>query len=478
MAPRPAIRRRPAPSSSAPIAARRTCPALLEAVGAARPAARRVHRRRQRPRRAGLARRDRGRRRDLRPRGPPRPRPRPHGGAARGALRPRRVHRRRLRARRRTGSRDLGELFAPAAVAAVTGPAFAWELESPAQLRFELEGGFSRGLHRRHFDWTTISPLDAGAVGAGANMIFRRSVLAASRRPVSRRARRRHADAVGRRHVRALPGAGGGPPRRLRPGDVRVPPPPARSRRAAPRVLGLRRRAVGGHDQAARRGAASSRRRASWMWLWRQYRTAVLRRLAGKADARHVRVAWDYLRGGFAGPRAWRAARRELGPAERRRAGAGRGRPARRAAPHAPGRRADAAGGLGRGAHASGGPRRSRAASRRWRAQRDAGAIEVIVVDDGVPRRRRRRSDGATSSCARGGRGAAAARNLGARAARGRAPAVPRRRPRPRARPRRPAPRPATTGGRARSSATARPARATPGWPSRPPRCGGTTTSS
>lgn len=67
--------------------------------------------------------------------------------------------------------------FADPGVDAVTGPAFAYELESPAQLRFEMEGGFNRGFAERRFDWTTIAPPLSGAVGAGANMMFRRRRL-------------------------------------------------------------------------------------------------------------------------------------------------------------------------------------------------------------------------------------------------------------------------------------------------------------
>src|SRR3954470_13386726 len=208
---------------------------------------------------------------------------------------------------------DLGELFAPPSVAAVTGPAFAWELDSPAQLRFELEGGFSRGLRRRHFDWTVLSPLDAGAVGAGANMIFRRSVLAAIADP--------------------FPGELDAGTKTQSGGDMY----------ALYRLLAAGHRVV--YDPGTyvfhrhRRDPASLHHAfwgygvglsavmtkllveegeleapSSWLWLWRQYRAVQLRRLAGKAEPRQARVAWDYLRGGFACPAAWWAARRALGP--------------------------------------------------------------------------------------------------------------------------------------------------------------------
>ena len=103
---------------------------------------------------------------------------------------------------------------------------------------------------------------------------------------------------------------------------------------------------------------------ASGMWLWRQYRTAVLPGLLGKASRGHVRVAWDYLRGGFAGPRG----------VARGAARAGSRAAARRPARHprngarcpSAAATAGAPGGLGGGAHgrAAGGaralPRRAR----------------------------------------------------------------------------------------------------------------------
>ena len=310
---------------------------------------------------------------------------------------------------------QLDELFASPSVAAVTGPAFAWELESPAQLRFELEGGFSRGLHRRHFDWTTISPLDAGAVGAGANMIFRRSVLAGLADPF---------------------------PGEL---DAGTPTQSGGDMYALYRVLAAGHRVV--YDPGTyvfhrhRRDPAALHHAfwgygvglsavmtklliedgelaapASWLWLWRQYRAALLRRLAGKAEARHVRVAWDYLRGGFGGPRAWRAARRELGrpPAPR-----DAGPPARDAA--APARAPRDAPAVSVVVPTVGRPRALARCLAALAAQRDGGAFEVIVVDDSMPSGVASGSDDADCDLLlrAGGQGAAAARNLGARAARG-----------------------------------------------------------
>jgi GT2 family glycosyltransferase len=73
--------------------------------------------------------------------------------------------------------RDLPELFDDPRVAAVTGPAFAHDLGSPAQRAFEEAGGFGRGFHRRVHEWTNLAPAGASRAGAGANMILRRSVV-------------------------------------------------------------------------------------------------------------------------------------------------------------------------------------------------------------------------------------------------------------------------------------------------------------
>jgi GT2 family glycosyltransferase len=62
-------------------------------------------------------------------------------------------------------------------VAAVTGLTMPLELESAAQLWFELTNGFGRGFLRKQFDASTLNPLAAGLVGASVNVAIRRSVL-------------------------------------------------------------------------------------------------------------------------------------------------------------------------------------------------------------------------------------------------------------------------------------------------------------
>ena len=73
--------------------------------------------------------------------------------------------------------RPLARAFAHESVAAVTGPAFPYLLDTPARVRMEHQASLARGLQRVTFDWRDISPLHAAAMGVGANMAFRRSRL-------------------------------------------------------------------------------------------------------------------------------------------------------------------------------------------------------------------------------------------------------------------------------------------------------------
>jgi GT2 family glycosyltransferase len=157
-----------------------------------------------------------------------------------------------------------------------------------------------------------------------------------------------------------------------------------------------------------------------WSWLARQYVRTVLLRVAGRADSTDVRIAWNYLRGGLEGPRALRRAQRTTGPAPVRPVAL---RPAR------PLPAAVAGGGPPR----SGSPEVSvvlithrpggvvtRCLEALAAQDGATPAFEVILVDDS--------EDGVAAALvappglhlrrvATGGRGAAAARNAGARAA-------------------------------------------------------------
>ncbi|WP_051221598.1 glycosyltransferase [Conexibacter woesei] len=69
-------------------------------------------------------------------------------------------------------------LFADPLVACVTGPAFPYTLADPAQARMERQASLTRGLERRRWDWTVLSPVHGGQVGVGANMLLRASAVA------------------------------------------------------------------------------------------------------------------------------------------------------------------------------------------------------------------------------------------------------------------------------------------------------------
>lgn len=67
--------------------------------------------------------------------------------------------------------------FGDPAVALVTGLTMPSELDTPAQIWFEITHGFNRGFERAEFDYFTLHPLAAGRVGASVNMAVRRGVL-------------------------------------------------------------------------------------------------------------------------------------------------------------------------------------------------------------------------------------------------------------------------------------------------------------
>ena len=74
--------------------------------------------------------------------------------------------------------RGLSRNFADPLVQCVTGLTLPLELETPAQEWQEILSPFGRGLARRVFDTTVLSPPSAGLTGAGVNMALRRGVPA------------------------------------------------------------------------------------------------------------------------------------------------------------------------------------------------------------------------------------------------------------------------------------------------------------
>jgi GT2 family glycosyltransferase len=73
--------------------------------------------------------------------------------------------------------KNLIENFSNPATGIVTGITMPYELETEAQVYFEMTNGFNRGFLRREFDSSNLSPIAAGNVGAGVNMAIRKSVL-------------------------------------------------------------------------------------------------------------------------------------------------------------------------------------------------------------------------------------------------------------------------------------------------------------
>jgi GT2 family glycosyltransferase len=318
----------------------------------------------------------------------------------------------------------LDELFADASVGAVTGPAFAYELDSPAQVRFEREGGFTRGaLRRRTLDWTTLSPLRAGAVGAGANMIFRRDVLVAL-------------GAVFPAELDAgTPTESGGDLYalyRVLAGGWRVVYDPGTYvfHRHRPTAEAMHHAFFGygvGLSSTMTKVLVEHREpeamRALW-WLVSQYRGALRDRLLGRADGGQVRVAWDYLRGGLHGPAALvraKAIARATSHASPRNQPSATPDPAPLEARAGNRDRPDGSPVMSVVVPTAGRPGSLARCLAALEAQDVGEPFEILVVDD-VPSGSANAvvaPDDAVRVIDGGGRGAAAARNAGAQAAKG-----------------------------------------------------------
>ncbi len=317
--------------------------------------------------------------------------------------------------------------FADPVVDAVTGPAFAFELESPAQLRFELAGGFNRGLAERQFDWMTIAPPLSGAVGAGANMMFRRHRLLELGEPFPPEL---DAGTIAQTGgdlwvlYRVLDGGG----------RVVYDPGSYVFHRHRHDVDALERTFLGygtGIVAAVSKLLVERHEPEAILllrWLWQQYREALKWRLAGQLDPRSLRVSALYLRGGIGGMFSWP---RSLA-AERQVAGRHPALIADHPPPESSQATAPLPGATPRASSPSAGPTvsviiptvgRPGVLARCLAALPAAStAHQIIVVDD--------RSAGASGPLLghpqpgvemirSGGVGAAAARNAGARAARG-----------------------------------------------------------
>jgi GT2 family glycosyltransferase len=324
----------------------------------------------------------------------------------------------------------LPDLFSDLGVGAVTGPGFAYEIASAPQVRFEEADGFSRGLRSRSFDFRNTDPVSAGRAGAGANMIFRRELLLSLGDPFPV-----ELDA-------GTPTRSGGDLTAL-----------ARAMSSGHRVVydprvhvrhRHRRDARSLHDTFFGYGVGMSsalvkllvedrevEALAAWTWLIRQYVRRLAARARGRGDSVDVRVGWDYLRGGMAGPAALLRSRRAEGlPLVPRRAGGNTERapePVITKSPHCPASQstnfAPCSVEVSVIIPTRDRPEALRRSLCHLAAQEDCGALEVIIVDDSTSPFHANGLDSTVLRVERmstGGIGPAAARNVGARSARGR----------------------------------------------------------
>ena len=218
----------------------------------------------------------------------------------------------------------------------MTGPAFPLRLDTPSRLRFEQASSFDRGLHRRDFDWTVLSPAEATVTGAGANMILRRSLL------------ERLGEVFPPELDVGTPTRSGGDMYALfkvLAAGRRVTYDPRvftyHLHRSDPAALHAAIRGYGVGLSAVVTKLLTEEHEPEalkvWGWVARQYVHTVLVGLAGRAGPTDVRIAWDYVRGAFDGPRALREAQRAApSPRPRSPAPTPGGPPARPSAPAGP----------------------------------------------------------------------------------------------------------------------------------------------
>jgi glycosyltransferase involved in cell wall biosynthesis len=202
----------------------------------------------------------------------------------------------------------LDELFAHEGVAAVSGPAFPYRLDTPSQIRMERQASLARGLRRVVYDFQEISPLHASGIGVGANMAIRREhLIALGPEPFPPELDAGTASESGG-DMYALA-------KLLLAGHRIVYEPRSFVFHQHRSDAASLRRAVFGYGVGltaaltkfvVEEGEATAGR--VWLWLVRQYLVTQRRRIVGRADAVETLISWEYLRGGLHGARRWRQA--------------------------------------------------------------------------------------------------------------------------------------------------------------------------
>jgi glycosyltransferase involved in cell wall biosynthesis len=197
----------------------------------------------------------------------------------------------------------VARAFAHDGVAAITGPAFPYLLDTPTREMMERKASLARGLRRVPFDWQSMSPLHAAAMGVGANMTFRRDLLPGDEPFPPELDAGTETESGGDSYLLG----------RILDAGYRVIYHPEmfvfHQHRDAPGAL---RKAVVGYGiglSAALTKLVLEDRELSapraWYWLFKQYYWTQRRRTVGKSNAVETRLAWEYLRGGFLGTGRW-----------------------------------------------------------------------------------------------------------------------------------------------------------------------------
>lgn len=320
-------------------------------------------------------------------------------------------------------------------VAALTGPAFPFLLDTPARVRVEEHSSLSRGIHGLSFDWRSITPAQSGVVGVGANMAIRRDLLlelGPEPFPPELDAGTPTESGGDTALFAALLADGR---RIVYDPDMFVqhqhrPDWPALEKAIRGYGIGL---SAALSKLVLEDGELSAPR--AWRWLIDQYLGVQVRRFMGTADAVSTRIAFEYVRGGFIGTAKWRRSRAEQAAYPTPRVTtAPAGTPAV-AEPQPATAEATADPAIGGSSEPAKAPAISvvvPTAGRREEAltaclaalagQRGEVDFELVLVDDGAPASLSVADFPAPLTgtvIATGGRGAAEARNAGARAARG-----------------------------------------------------------